>query len=147
FPQRGRPRRPDRDDPNVAARMHRVRAPIAPCHPVHLVHKLAPPRALRFGAANRAVRDILRSLRATRTNFRILAYSLLDDHLHFPVEGDPHAAFVPGPRPLAIPLARRLTPLLPRKGRLVAEVYYRRELRTPAEVRNALRYVLLNFRG
>src|SRR5262249_12002271 len=97
--------------------------------------------------ANRTVRAVLRAVRASRTNFRVLAYSLLDDQLHFVVEGDSHAAFVSGARSLAIRLARRLNPLLHRKGRLVAEVYYRRELRTAAEVRNALRYVLLNFRG
>src|SRR5262245_46758293 len=147
FPRRARPRRPDRDDPNVAAKMHRVRAPIVPRHPVHLVVKLAPPRALRFQAANRQVRGVLRALAATRPHFRITAYSLLNDHLHFIVEGDTHAAFVSGARSLAIRLARRLNPVLGRKGRLVSEVYFRRELRTPAEVRNALRYVLLNHRG
>src|SRR5262245_3784730 len=147
FPRRGRPRRLDRDDPNVAAKMHRVRAPIVPRHPVHLVLKLAAPRPLRFHSAHRQVRGVLRALSAARTDFRIVAYCLLDDHLHFVVEGDTHAAFVSGTRSLSIRLARRLNPVLGRKGRLMAEIYYRRELRTPAEVRNALRYVLLNYIG
>src|SRR5262245_60993904 len=147
FPRRGRPLRRDRDDPNVAAKMHRVRAPIVPRHPVHLILKLAAPRSLRQRAANRQVRSVLSALSEARLHFRITAYSLLDDHLHFIVEGDTHEAFVSGVRSLAIRVARRLNPVLRRKGRLVSQVYFRRELRTPTEVRNALRYVLLNFRG
>jgi len=47
---------------------------------------------------------------------------------------------------LTIRLARRLNALLGRRGKLFAQRYHARPLRTPTEVRNAIRYVLLNAR-
>lgn len=45
---------------------------------------------------------------------------------------------------LEVRLARRLNSALKRRGKLFAHRYHTRSLRTPREVFNALRYVLLN---
>ena len=47
---------------------------------------------------------------------------------------------------LAVSLARALNRLFDRKGSVWAERHHRRELTTPSEVRNALVYVLQNYR-
>ena len=55
-------------------------------------------------------------------------------------------ALARGMQGLTIRLARRLNALLGRRGKLFAQRYHARPLRTPTEVRNAIRYVLLNGR-
>ena len=47
---------------------------------------------------------------------------------------------------LTVRLARRINAALGRDGKLFAERYHARVLRTPTEVRTVLRYVLLNAR-
>lgn len=47
---------------------------------------------------------------------------------------------------LNVRLTRRINALFGRKGSLLAQRYHVRVLRTPREVRNAVRYVLLNGR-
>jgi REP element-mobilizing transposase RayT len=142
----GRPRNPDPERTREGQLRHNVRPHICPRYPVHLTVKLRPNQSLRFRAANRTVREVLHAVRARRAGFRVLAYTLQSNHLHFVVEGDTHTAFLGGVRALNIRLARRLNRVLGRKGRLFSEVHHRRELKTPRDVRNALAYVLLNHR-
>jgi REP element-mobilizing transposase RayT len=146
FPTRGRPRNPDPERTREGRLRHNVRPHVSPQYPVHVTVKLHPNRPLRFRAANRALRGVLHAVQERRPGFRVLAYSLQSNHLHFVVEGDTHAAFLGGVRSLDIRLAIRLNRVLGRKGRLFSEVHHRRELKTPREVRNALAYVLLNHR-
>ena len=65
---------------------------------------------------------------------------------HFVVEAAGAVALARGMQGLTIRLARRLNVLLGRRGKLFAQRYHARPLRTPTEVRNAIRYVLLNGR-
>jgi REP element-mobilizing transposase RayT len=81
-----------------------------------------------------------------RGDFRVVHYNVLGDHLHLVVEAAGPTALARGMQGLSIRLARRLNALLGRRGRLFAQRYHARPLRTPREVRNAVRYVLLNAR-
>jgi REP element-mobilizing transposase RayT len=146
FPTRGRPRNPDPERTREGRLRHNVRPHVSPQYPVHVTVKLHPNRALRFRAANRALRGVLCAVQERRAGFRVLAYSLQSNHLHFVVEGDTHSAFLGGVRSLDIRLAIRFNRVLGRRGRLFSEVHHRRELKTPREVRTALAYVLLNHR-
>ncbi len=76
--------------------------------------------------------DIVREIIGTaghREDFRVVHFNVLGNHLH-----------------LMVRLARRINKHLGRTGALFRERYHARALRTPREVRNAIRYVLLNGR-
>ena len=81
-----------------------------------------------------------------RDHFRVIEFSVQSNHLHLIVEADGAAGLTVGMIGLEVRLARRLNRLLGRRGRLFAGRYHARSLRTPSEVRLALRYVLLNHR-
>jgi REP element-mobilizing transposase RayT len=76
--------------------------------------------------------------------FRLNHYSVLGDHLHFIVEARDREALSRGLQGLSIRIAKGLNKLWGRKGRVFADRYFDRILRTPLEVKNALRYVLRN---
>src|SRR5262249_54761280 len=62
------------------------------------------------------------------------------------VEADEPTGFVRGVQGLAIRIARTANATLKRRGRFWSDRYHARVLKTPREVRNALVYVLNNWR-
>ncbi len=98
-------------------------------------------RAPRFYAV---VAGALRAL-GTREDFRVVHFSLQTTHLHLIVETDGAAALGNAMRALSIRLSRRLNALLGTRGRVLEDRYHAHALRTPAEVRNAVAYVVGNF--
>jgi hypothetical protein len=66
------------------------------------------------------------------------------DHLHLIVEAANREALSRALQALAIRIARAINRVLGRKGKVSADRYHMRILRTPTEVKNALRYVLDN---
>jgi REP element-mobilizing transposase RayT len=78
--------------------------------------------------------------------FRVLHFSVQRDHVHFIVEAKNAEALSAGVRSLAIRIARYVNELLSRQGPLWDGRWHGRALRTPRDVRNALLYVLANFR-
>lgn len=78
--------------------------------------------------------------------FRILDYCVLGNHLHLLVEADSNEDLSAAMKTFGARLARRINRHLGRTGQLLAERYHARRLKTPREVRNALRYILLNAR-
>ena len=68
------------------------------------------------------------------------------NHLHLVVEAQDKEALSRGMQGLAVRLARAVNRAVGRKGAVFADHYFARELRTPAEVRRAVRYVLDNHR-
>jgi hypothetical protein len=99
--------------------------------------------SLRSHRVFRAVRGAL--ARASSGAFRVVHFSVQQDHLHAIVEADGRAALTKGMRGLAIRIAlavKRATG----GGKLWGDRYHARALASPREVRNALVYVLLNFR-
>jgi hypothetical protein len=95
--------------------------------------------------AARVFRVVRRALAATRF-VRVVEYSVLSNHLHLLVEAASAPGLAQGMQSLCIRLAKRLNAFLRRSGRVFADRYHSRALRSPREVRNALVYVLNNFR-
>ncbi len=76
--------------------------------------------------------------------FRLCHYAILNDHLHFLVEGRDREALARGIQGLLVRIARALNKLWGRQGKVFADRYHDRILKSPREVRNAIRYVLGN---
>jgi putative transposase len=83
---------------------------------------------------------------ANRADFRVIHFSIQQDHLHLIVEADGHDAFRSGMQGLASRCAWAVKLALGRRGRVWDHRYHAHPLGTPREVRAALVYVLLNFR-
>ena len=84
-------------------------------------------------------------LRVTEAkHFQVVHFTIQNDHLHLVVEAQDKRGLARGVAGLEVRIARAVNKLLKRKGRFWKERYHRRDLRTPTEVRNVLRYVLLN---
>jgi hypothetical protein len=92
------------------------------------------------------VREIERTFAVgcARPGFRLAHYSLQDSHAHLIVEATDREALGRGMKALAARLARAVNRVARRAGPVLAERYHLSLLPTPAQVRNALRYVLLN---
>ena len=78
--------------------------------------------------------------------FRLAHFTVQGNHLHFICEAGDRMSLARGMQGLAIRIARRLNRRAKPKGRLFAERYHARILRTPTEVRNALVYVINHSR-
>ncbi|MEO6597596.1 MAG: hypothetical protein ABIP94_22865 [Planctomycetota bacterium] len=74
-------------------------------------------------------------------------YAVLNDHLHLVVEATGRTTVSRGVQGLLVRIARALNRLWQRRGRVFADRYHDHTLRSPREVRNALRYVLGNVLG
>jgi REP element-mobilizing transposase RayT len=137
-PGAGRPRSP-------GAVSHRAREAFAPRFPQHVTLRVrAGVPSLRRGATVALIRQIVSA--AGRADFAVVELNVLGNHLHLLVEADGAAALSRGMQGLGVRLARRINAHLARRGALFDERYHARSLRTPREVRDALRYVLLNAR-
>ncbi len=123
---------------------HAPRALLAARFPAHVTMKL-----LR-GLPKLRNRPEYASLLATfaagcdRAGFRLTHYAVLNDHLHLLVEAADRTALSRGLQGLAIRVAKALNKLWSRRGTVFADRYHDRILKSPREVRNALRYVLGN---
>src|SRR6185295_18956019 len=100
--------------------------------------------SLRYERPFGAIRAALMAANAAR--YRVLQFSVQADHLHLLVEADEPTGFERGVRGLAIRVAKAVNRALGRAGRVWGDRYHARMLRTPREVRNALVYVLNNWR-
>lgn len=89
-----------------------------------------------------AVREVLN--RASRTDFRVVHFSVQNDHVHLLVEADDKRALSRGARGLAIRMALAVNRVLGRNGAVWDDRYHARVLKTPLEVRRALVYVVRN---
>jgi hypothetical protein len=97
--------------------------------------------------SERSFRVIDRAVRGSQRSgaFRVVHFTFLGNHLHAIVEADGDRSFESGMRSLTLRLALGLNALMGRKGSVLAGRFHAHVLRTPAEVQNALRYVLGNF--
>jgi REP element-mobilizing transposase RayT len=100
--------------------------------------------SLRSPRAFAALRTAIAA--ANRRSFRIVHFSAQSDHLHLIVEATDTEGLSRGASGLAIRVARRINKELARRGAVWGDRYHARALATPREVRNAIRYVLFNFR-
>ena len=130
-----------------AAGVSHLRRPVlSRHHPVHVTLRvLAGVPSLRGGAVFGKVRGALAQGQA-RFGFRLVHFSVQSNHLHLIAEARDRLSLARGMQGLCIRIARAANLAIGRKGRLFAERYHARSLKTPREVRFALRYVLLNAR-
>jgi REP element-mobilizing transposase RayT len=124
---------------------HRRRASHEARCPVHATLRLHPGLpSLRGARLFAAIRRALAAASAQR--FRVLHFSVQADHLHVLVEADETTALSRGLQGLAIRAAKAVNRTLGRRGTVWGDRYHARTLATPREVRNALVYVLNNWR-
>jgi hypothetical protein len=83
---------------------------------------------------------------ASHDGFRVLHFSVQADHVHLLVEADAPSRLSSGMRGLAIRMARAINRAVGRRGAVWADRFHSRALATPREVRNALIYVLQNWK-
>jgi hypothetical protein len=84
--------------------------------------------------------------RARTERFRLAHYSIQGNHLHAIVEAENTDALGRGMMSVGIRFARAVNRAMGRKGRVLEDRYHVSVLATPRQVRNAIRYVLLNAR-
>jgi REP element-mobilizing transposase RayT len=126
---------------------HRAREELSPYQPVHVTLRMAEHvwnlRSQRsFEILHGALDDVRR-----QPDVRVTHYSIQGNHVHLIVEASGTRALANGIRALTIRLARRLNEMMRRSGPVFEDRFHAHILRTPSEVRNALRYVLCNFAG
>jgi REP element-mobilizing transposase RayT len=126
-----------RQTPQRARPVHRK------AHPVHVTLR-AGLRSLRSQQVARALLGGLRD--SNRDWFRVVHYSVQDNHVHLIVEAEDSNALSSGVRGLMVRIARRVNRLLRRRGRFWADRWHGRDLEDPRQVRNALVYVLQNHK-
>ena len=76
--------------------------------------------------------------------FRLVHYAVLGNHIHLLAEANDRRALARGMKGLGVRIARRLNRVMGRRGRVLADRYHARALRTLAEVRNARNYLTTN---
>jgi REP element-mobilizing transposase RayT len=103
--------------------------------------------SLRSLRSQHVAQTVLGALRASnRDGFRLVHYSIQDNHLHLIVEAESKKSLSSGVRGLMVRVARRVNRLLFRRGRLWGDRWHGHALTGPRQVRNALVYVLQNHR-
>ena len=136
-------RKPNGDKPGVS---HLRRPSFAPRYPVHVTLRLL--SGVGFLRAFSRVRAIEQALREIKHRFgmRVVHYSIQGNHLHLIVEIDDPSMLPRAIQGFAVRLAKTLNRLAARSGKVFLDRYHAHVLRTRREVRNAVWYVLENFR-
>lgn len=125
--------------PHRARPVHRAR------HPVHVTLRARGGLpSFREQALFTAMNEAIAAATKSRTDFRVLHFSVQTNHVHFVVEAHDARALSRGMLGLNVRLARGLNRVLRARGRVWGERYHAHPLKTPREVRNALVYVLMN---
>jgi REP element-mobilizing transposase RayT len=137
--------RPEGPNPKL---WHRSRDEFSAAHPLHVTVKVR--RDIPSLRSHKIVRAIEAAFRrgCERAGFRLVHYSLQDDHVHLIVEADGVAALGRGMKSITSKLAYAVNRALRRgrSGKVIADRYHHEVLTCPRQVRNALAYVLLNAR-
>ena len=140
--RRGAGRRPAQERARVS---HVTRETVRPHQPVHVTLRMA--EHVWNLRSERSYAVIHRALEAARRrpDARVVHFSVQGNHLHLILEAAEARALGNTVRALSIRLARGLNRMMGRRGPVFDDRYHAHVLRTPTEVRNALRYVLGNF--
>jgi putative transposase len=115
-----------------ASMPHVTRPRIDPRYPVQVTIRATP--GLPSFRSPRLFRALRRAIaRASVDRFRVIHFSIQQDHGHFIVEGDEPRRARGGVHGLAIRLALAVNRVLGRKGKVVGDRYHARLLRTPRQ--------------
>lgn len=124
---------------------HRRRPLHRASHPVHVTLRAID--ALQCLRSPRVYPAIRRAFAAASTaEFRVVEFSVQDDHIHLIAEAEDGRRLSDGVRGLAIRLARAVNRALGRRGCVFDDRFHARALTSPRAVRHALVYVLGNIR-
>ena len=143
----GKPRKRPGPKPSASPSVrHRPRAVHKYWNPLHVTMRarrgLPSFRAQTlFAAFEEAVR------RTRRDDFRVVEFSVQDDHLHLIVEADDSGALARGMKSFSVRANRLFNAALGRgRGSVWGDRYHRRDLTSASQVRNALVYCLQNYK-
>lgn len=134
---------------------HRKRAVVDPRHPQHITLRVVDEIGwLRKFDMFAAIRRALRTATARRNSFRIVHISVQNTHVHLICEASDQTALSRGLQGFEISAAKRLNAAfsarrrlrLRRRGGVFSDRYHAQALATPSQVRNAIGYVLNNWR-
>lgn len=129
---------------------HRTRPPLSRKHPVHVVLRTTPElrrhvETLRQRCFYEALRRVLvRYLDGD--DFRVVHISIQKNHIHLLVEAADRAALSRGMQRFTINAARAINGAWGRSGKVFAYRYHATQIKTDRYARNALSYVLNNWR-
>jgi REP element-mobilizing transposase RayT len=135
-----------------AGESHDRRPEVSPRHPLHVSTKLT--RAIGNLRRHRAYAAIRAALRVAlrRADIRVVHMSIQANHLHLIVEADSAEALSRGMQAFQISAAKRLNAEAPRvggvrrKGKVFEDRYHAEAITCPRFARNAVAYVLNNWR-
>jgi REP element-mobilizing transposase RayT len=124
---------------------HKTRADLKAYNPIHVTTRI---QAHLPGLRTVARRHVIESCFCAakeRFGMRIVHYSIQSNHLHLIVEAEDRHALAKGMQGLLVRIAKKLNKeCFDRKGKVFADRYHAREVKSPREVRNVLLYVLRN---
>jgi REP element-mobilizing transposase RayT len=96
---------------------------------------------------SKSVKYIRRCIQlAHKQAFRVVHFSVQSNHVHLIVEAENARTLSRGMQGLKIRIARRLNPLLGRRGTLFTDRYHALPITSPRQARHCLGYVLGNAR-
>ena len=128
---------------NLAA--HAVRPALTNRNSAHVTLRLrAEVWNLRTRRCFRVLERALRASKERHGDARFVHFSVLGNHVHLIVEADDREILARRVQGLEVRIARALNRAMARRGRVFADRYHVRVLRSPREVRTALGYVLRN---
>ena len=144
----GRPKKGAR-----ASERHETRKVFKRGEPVHVIMRAAADiTSLRKRSIMRAIHEATIIVTRHEARFRIIHLSMQRTHIHLIVEAENRVALATGMQAFGISAARNLNRVLTeqrgkkRVGRVFADRYHARVLKTPRQVRNTIAYVLNNWR-
>ncbi len=124
---------------------HASRPDIGSEAPVHVTLRVrAHVWNLRTRRCHAVIAAALRGVLA-RPDFRVVHFSIQGNHVHLILETFDALALARGMRALSGRIAIGLNRLMGRRGRVFTDRYHAHVLRSPAEARRAVAYVLGNF--
>jgi REP element-mobilizing transposase RayT len=147
--RRGAGRKPKGKRPSVR---HEARPEHDPRHPVHVTMRIV---ASVSGLRRRDIYFALREatiVAAKREDFHIVHMSIQHDHIHLIVEADHKEALSKGVQGFSISAARQINKAITerggdrRTGKVIGDRFHARPLTCPRAVRNAIAYVMNNWR-
>jgi REP element-mobilizing transposase RayT len=125
---------------------HRERPAHVARNPLHVVLRVRKDVGrLRRRKVYEGARQALITI-AARIAFRVVHMSIQHNHLHLLVEAASSGDLESGMRGLTISLAKQINKSLERKGKVFEFRYHATPLTSPRQTRNALAYVLNNWR-
>ncbi|MDB5221075.1 MAG: hypothetical protein JWO86_9002 [Myxococcaceae bacterium] len=129
--------------PNVR---HRARPVHKYWNPLHVTMRAV--RGLPSFRAQTLFAAFERAVRTTRReDFRIVEFSVQDDHVHLIVEASDSTALAGGMKSFSVRANRLFNAAALRgRGRVWGDRYHRRDLTSARQVRNALVYCLANYK-